>query len=186
VALAVFASGDILKSDALQTLAELHKRGITTWLVSGDNDQSAASIGHKVGIAATHIIAHASPEDKLSKVSSLQNQGHRVLMIGDGVNDAAALAQADLSIAMGTGTDAAMSSADITLMRPQLRAVIEALDLSKRTLSTIKGNLTWAFAYNVIGLPLAVLGLATPMYAAAAMAISSLFVVSNSLRLARD
>jgi Cu+-exporting ATPase len=186
VALAVFASGDVLKSDALQTLAEFHKRGITTWLVSGDNDQSAASIGHKVGIAATHIIAHASPEDKLSKVSSLQNQGHRVLMIGDGVNDAAALAQADLSIAMGTGTDAAMSSADITLMRPQLMAVIEALDLSKRTLSTIKGNLTWAFAYNVIGLPLAVLGLATPMYAAGAMAISSLFVVSNSLRLARD
>ena len=186
VALAVFASGDVLKSDAAQTLAELHKRGITTWLVSGDNDQSAASIGHKVGIAATHIIAHASPEDKLSKVSSLQSQGHRVLMIGDGVNDAAALAQADLSIAMGTGTDAAMSSADITLMRPQLMAVIEALDLSKETLSTIKGNLTWAFLYNVIGLPLAVLGLATPMYAAGAMAISSLFVVSNSLRLAKD
>jgi Cu+-exporting ATPase len=186
VALAVFASGDVLKSDAVQTLAELHKRGITTWLVSGDNDQSAASIGHKVGIAATHIIAHASPEDKLSKVSSLQSQGHRVLMIGDGVNDAAALAQADLSIAMGTGTDAAMSSADITLMRPQLMAVIEALDLSAKTLSTIKGNLTWAFLYNVIGLPLAVLGLATPMYAAGAMAISSLFVVSNSLRLAKD
>jgi Cu+-exporting ATPase len=186
VALAVFASGDVLKSDAVQTLAELHKRGITTWLVSGDNDQSAASIGHKVGIAATHIIAHASPEDKLSKVSSLQSQGHRVLMIGDGVNDAAALAQADLSIAMGTGTDAAMSSADITLMRPQLAAVTEALDLSKKTLSTIKGNLTWAFLYNVIGLPLAVLGLATPMYAAGAMAVSSLFVVSNSLRLAKD
>jgi len=186
VALALFASGDVLKSDAVQTLAELHKRGITTWLVSGDNDQSTASIGHKVGIVATHIIAHASPEDKLSKVSSLQSQGHRVLMIGDGVNDAAALAQADLSIAMGTGTDAAMSSADITLMRPQLMAVIEALDLSKKTLSTIKGNLTWAFAYNVIGIPLAVLGLATPLYAAGAMAISSLFVVSNSLRLAND
>jgi Cu+-exporting ATPase len=152
-------------------------------LVSGDNEQSAASIGHKVGIAATHIIAHASPEDKLSKVSSLQSQGHRVLMIGDGVNDAAALAQADLSIAMGTGTDAAMSSADITLMRPELAAVTEALDLSKKTLSTIKGNLTWAFAYNVIGIPIAALGFATPIYAAAAMAISSLFVVSNSLRL---
>jgi Cu+-exporting ATPase len=186
VALAVFASGDVLKSDAVQTLTELRKRGITTWLVSGDNDQSAASIGHKVGIAATHIIAHASPEDKLSKVSSLQSQGHRVLMIGDGVNDAAALAQADLSIAMGTGTDAAMSSADITLMRPQLMAVIEALDLSAKTLSTIKGNLTWAFLYNVIGIPLAIVGVMTPMYAAGAMAISSLFVVSNSLRLAKD
>lgn len=183
VALAVFASGDIVKSDAAATVQELQRRGITTWLLSGDNEQSAASIGHKVGIAATHIIAHASPEDKLSKVSSLQEQGHRVLMIGDGVNDAAALAQADLSIAMGTGTDAAMSSADITLMRPELAAVTEALDLSKKTLSTIKGNLTWAFAYNVIGIPIAALGFATPIYAAAAMAISSLFVVSNSLRL---
>jgi Cu+-exporting ATPase len=183
VALAVFASGDIVKSDAAATLQELHKRGITTWLISGDNAQSAANIGSKVGIAATNIIANAMPEDKLAKVKAMQEQGHRVLMIGDGVNDAAALAQADLSIAMGSGTDVAMSSADITLMRPQLGAVIEALDLSKKTLSTIKGNLTWAFAYNVIGLPIAALGLATPMYAAAAMAISSLFVVSNSLRL---
>lgn len=183
VALAVFASGDIVKSDAAATLQELHKRGITTWLISGDNEQSATNIGAKVGITATNIIANALPEDKLTKIKSLQEQGHRVLMIGDGVNDAAALAQADLSIAMGTGTDVAMSSADITLMRPQLAAVVEALDLSKKTLSTIKGNLTWAFAYNVIGLPIAALGLATPIYAAAAMAISSLFVVSNSLRL---
>jgi len=183
VALAVFASGDIVKSDAAATVQELQRRGITTWLVSGDNEQSAASIGSKVGIAATNIIANAMPEDKLAKIKSLQEQGHRVLMIGDGVNDAAALAQADLSIAMGTGTDAAMSSADITLMRPELAAVTEALDLSKKTLSTIKGNLTWAFAYNVIGIPIAALGFATPIYAAAAMAISSLFVVSNSLRL---
>jgi Cu+-exporting ATPase len=183
VALAVFASGDIVKSDAAATVQELQRRGITTWLVSGDNEQCAASIGSKVGIAATNIIANAMPEDKLAKIKSLQEQGHRVLMIGDGVNDAAALAQADLSIAMGTGTDAAMSSADITLMRPELAAVTEALDLSKKTLSTIKGNLTWAFAYNVIGIPIAALGFATPIYAAAAMAISSLFVVSNSLRL---
>ena len=183
VALAVFASGDIVKSDAAATVQELQRRGITTWLVSGDNEQSAANIGSKVGIAATNIIANAMPEDKLAKIKSLQEQGHRVLMIGDGVNDAAALAQADLSIAMGTGTDVAMSSADITLMRPQLAAVTEALDLSKKTLSTIKGNLTWAFAYNVIGIPIAAFGFATPIYAAAAMAISSLFVVSNSLRL---
>ena len=183
VALAVFASGDIVKSDAAATVQELQRRGITTWLVSGDNEQSAANIGSKVGIASTNIIANAMPEDKLAKIKSLQEQGHRVLMIGDGVNDAAALAQADLSIAMGTGTDAAMSSADITLMRPELAAVTEALDLSKKTLSTIKGNLTWAFAYNVIGIPIAALGFATPIYAAAAMAISSLFVVSNSLRL---
>ena len=183
VALAVFASGDIVKSDAAATVQELQRRGITTWLVSGDNEQSAANIGSKAGIASTNIIANAMPEDKLAKIKSLQEQGHRVLMIGDGVNDAAALAQADLSIAMGTGTDVAMSSADITLMRPQLAAVTESLDLSKKTLSTIKGNLTWAFAYNVIGIPIAAFGFATPIYAAAAMAISSLFVVSNSLRI---
>jgi Cu+-exporting ATPase len=144
---------------------------------------SAASVAQQVGISADRVLAQVLPEDKLAKVSSLQRDGHRVLMIGDGVNDAAALAAADLSIAMGTGTDVAISTADITVMRPALMGVIDALDLSKRTLSTIKGNLTWAFAYNVIGIPIAAVGLASPMYAAAAMAISSLFVVTHSLRI---
>ena len=183
VAIAVFASGDVIKSDAAQTISAFTERGITTWLLTGDNNESAATVAAKVGIPLDRVIAQALPEDKLAKISSLQTQGHRVLMIGDGVNDAAALAQADLSIAMGTGTDVAISSADITVMRPALMGVIDALDLSKRTVSTIKGNLGWAFAYNVIGIPIAALGLASPIYAAGAMAISSLFVVSHSLRI---
>lgn len=183
VAIAVFASGDVIKSDAVQTISAFTERGITTWLLTGDNSESAATVATKVGIPFDRVIAQALPEDKLAKISSLQAQGHRVLMIGDGVNDAAALAQADLSIAMGTGTDVAISSADITVMRPALMGVIDALDLSKRTVSTIKGNLGWAFAYNVIGIPIAALGLASPIYAAGAMAISSLFVVAHSLRI---
>ena len=183
VAIAVFASGDVIKSDASTLINELSKRNISSWLLTGDNAESAVKVGTAVGIREDHIMALALPEDKLAKISALQAEGHRVLMIGDGVNDAAALAQADLSIAMGTGTDTAISTADITLMSPELISVIDALALSKKTLSTIKGNLTWAFAYNVIGLPVAALGLATPMYAAAAMAMSSLFVVTNSLRI---
>lgn len=183
VAIAVFASGDVIKSDASTLINELSKRNISSWLLTGDNAESAVKVGTAVGIREDHIMALALPEDKLAKISALQAEGHRVLMIGDGVNDAAALAQADLSIAMGTGTDTAISTADITLMSPELISVIDALALSKKTLSTIKGNLTWAFVYNVIGLPVAALGLATPMYAAAAMAMSSLFVVTNSLRI---
>jgi Cu+-exporting ATPase len=136
-----------------------------------------------VGISLENVIANASPEGKIEKVKDLQSAGRKVLMAGDGVNDAAALAQADLSIAMGTGTDTAISTADITLMRPQLRSIIEALDLSRRTVTTIRTNLGWAFIYNVIGIPVAAMGLMTPMYAAAAMALSSLFVVTNSLRI---
>ena len=183
VAIALFASGDVIKPDASTLINELSKRNISSWLLTGDNAESAVKVGTAVGIREDHIMALALPEDKLAKISALQAEGHRVLMIGDGVNDAAALAQADLSIAMGTGTDTAISTADITLMSPELISVIDALALSKKTLSTIKGNLTWAFAYNVIGLPVAALGLATPMYAAAAMAMSSLFVVTNSLRI---
>jgi len=183
VAIAVFSSGDQLRSDAIATVREFKSRGITPWLVTGDNSQSALTTASAVGIAPEHVIAHALPEDKLAKVAALQGDGHCVLMMGDGVNDAAALALSDISIAIGTGTDTAISTADITLMRPELMGAIDALNLSKKTLSTIRGNLFWAFGYNVIGLPLAVLGLASPLYAAAAMAASSLFVVSNSLRI---
>jgi Cu+-exporting ATPase len=183
VAIALFATGDVIKSDAAATVTELRSRGIETWLVTGDNSDSASLIASQVGISSQYVLASVSPEGKINKVKELQAQGHKVLMAGDGVNDAAALAQADLSIAMGTGTDTAISTADITLMRPQLMGIIEAIDLSKKTLRTIRVNLGWAFAYNVIGLPIAAMSLMTPMYAAGAMALSSLFVVTNSLRI---
>jgi Cu+-exporting ATPase len=183
VAIAVFAAGDVIKSDAAATITALRERGIEPWLLTGDHAESADKVGAIVGIPSSHIIASALPEDKLKKVTELQNEGHHVLMIGDGINDAAALAQADLSIAMGTGTDTAISTADITIMRPELMSIIDALNLSRRTLRTIKVNLGWAFAYNAIGIPIASLGLMSPMYAAGAMALSSLFVVTNSLRI---
>jgi Cu+-exporting ATPase len=181
VAIAVFATGDQVKPDAAATISALVDKGITPWLITGDNEESAGAIARAVGIKGEHVIARALPEEKLDRVNALKSAGHTVLMIGDGINDAAALAAADLSMAMGTGTDSAISSADITLMRPELMSVVDALNLSKRTLKTIKVNLGWAFAYNVIGIPIAAAGALTPMYAAGAMALSSLFVVSNSL-----
>ena len=183
VAIAVFAVGDQVKSDAAATIAALIEIGATPWLVTGDNEESAGAIARLVGIKGENVIARALPDEKLARISALKGSGHTVLMIGDGINDAAALAAADLSMAMGTGTDTAISTADITLMRPELMSVVDALTLSKRTLRTIKSNLAWAFAYNVIGIPIAAAGLLTPMYAAGAMAISSLFVVTNSLRI---
>ena len=183
VAIAAFAASDSIKADAAQTITELQVRGIESWLVTGDNAESAAVVASSVGIKPENVIAAASPEDKLAKISALQSAGKKVAMIGDGVNDAAALAQSNLSLAMGTGTDTAISTADITLMRPQLMAVIDALNLAKTTLKTIKVNLGWAFAYNAIGIPIAALGFMSPMYAAAAMALSSLLVVTNSLRI---
>ena len=183
VAIALFAAGDVIKADAAVTIAALSQRGIHSWLLTGDHEESARTIAARVGISPDRVIANATPEGKIEKVRELQSQGHKVLMAGDGVNDAAALAQADLSMAMGTGTDTAISTADITLMRPQLMSMIDALDLSKKTLRTIRVNLGWAFAYNTIGLPIAAMGLMTPMYAAGAMALSSLFVVTNSLRI---
>ena len=183
VAIAVFAVGDQVKSDAAATISALIQAGATPWLVTGDNEESAGAIARLVGIKGENVIARALPDEKLARVTALKDAGHTVLMIGDGINDAAALAAADLSMAMGTGTDTAISSADITLMRPELMSVVDALTLSKRTLRTIKSNLAWAFAYNVIGIPIAAAGLLTPMYAAGAMAISSLFVVTNSLRI---
>ena len=183
VALAVFAVGDEIKADAKKTIADFKERGIDPWLVSGDSSQVAIAVAKEVGIAADHIVSGALPQDKVEKVKALQAKGHRVLMIGDGVNDAAALASADLSVAMGTGTDTAMATADIVVMRRDLGSVIEALNLSAKTLRIIRGNLAWAFFYNVIGIPVAALGELRPMYAAGAMAFSSLFVVTNSLRI---
>lgn len=183
VALAVFAVGDALKTDAQSTVSILNSRGINVWLLTGDHSDVAMNTAHQAGIHENHVIANASPEAKIQHIKSLQAEGKHVLMIGDGVNDAAALAAADLSMAMGTGTDTAIATADITLTNPALKSITDALDLSKKTLSTIRGNLGWALIYNVIGIPIAALGLLNPMYGAAAMALSSLFVVTNSLRI---
>lgn len=183
IALAVFAVGDEIKSDAAETISKFKSLGISPWLVTGDSPGVAHSVALKVGIDINQVTAAATPETKMAAITNLQSKGHKVLMIGDGINDAAALAAADLSMAMGTGTDSAIAAADITLMRPDLNAVIDALQLSDRTIKIIKGNLTWAFAYNVIGIPIAAAGLLNPMYGAAAMAFSSVFVVTNSLRI---
>ena len=183
VALAVFAVGDELKSDAAETIEKLKSAGITPWLLTGDSEDAGQSIAKQVGIESDHVFSGALPQGKLTKIRELQSQSHTVVMVGDGINDAAALVGADISIAMGTGTDVAVSSADITLMRTDLAAVLDSLKLSKRTLRTIRINLGWAFAYNVVGIPIAALGLLSPMYAAGAMALSSLFVVTNSLRI---
>ena len=183
VALGVFAVGDQLKSDAAETVATLQGMGITPWLVTGDSSEVAATVATTVGIDAAHVVSHALPETKLEIVERIKSEGHTVLMIGDGINDAAALTAADLSMAMGTGTDTAINSADITLMNTGLGSVISALKLSTKTLKIIRLNMGWAFIYNVVGLPIAAAGLLTPLYAAAAMAASSVLVVTNSLRI---
>jgi Cu+-exporting ATPase len=183
VAVAVFAIGDQLKSDAAATVAALQEMGITPWLVTGDSSEVAATVATTVGIDAAHVVSHALPETKLEIVERMKSEGHTVLMIGDGINDAAALTAADLSMAMGTGTDTAINSADITLMNTGLGSVISALKLSKKTLKIIRLNMGWAFVYNVIGIPIAAAGLLSPLYAAAAMAASSVLVVTNSLRI---
>jgi Cu+-exporting ATPase len=152
-------------------------------LISGDSEQAAQTIAKEADIAIENVRAAVLPDQKVAAIKELQDKGHHVLMIGDGVNDAAALASANLSMAMGTGTDTAIAVADITLVRSDLTSAITALKLSRKTLRIIKGNLAWAFTYNAIGIPIAAAGLLSPMYAGAAMALSSIFVVTNSLRL---
>ena len=179
----VITVADTLKPTSAQAVKQFRALGLTPWLVTGDNQAVAQAIADQVGI--TDVVASVMPQDKIRVVSDLRWKGHAVAMVGDGVNDAAALATADLGISMGAGADVAIEASDITLVRDDLLAAVDAVRLSRATLARIKANLAWAFAYNVAAIPLAVLGLLNPMIAGAAMAFSSVFVVQNSLWLNR-
>jgi Cu+-exporting ATPase len=179
------AVGDTLRPEAARAIEELRRLGLEPYLVTGDNTATAHAVAREVGIPSDHVVAEVLPADKVAVVRRLRGDGRAVAMLGDGVNDAAALAEADLGLTMGGGADVAIQAGDITLVRGDLGAAPDAIRLARRTLGTIRANLFWAFAYNVAAIPLAATGLLNPMIAGAAMAFSSLFVVSNSLRLRR-
>jgi Cu+-exporting ATPase len=182
---AVLVVADTVKATSAAAIAQLRGLGLRPVLLTGDNQRAAAAVAAAVDIDADAVFAGVLPADKVAVIRRLQGEGAVVAMVGDGVNDAAALAQADLGLALGTGTDVAIEASDLTLVRGDLRAAADAIALSRRTLAVIKGNLFWAFAYNIVAIPLAAAGYLNPMIAGAAMAFSSVFVVSNSLRLRR-
>ena len=183
--LALLAFGDEPKPEAREAIASLRAAGLRLRMISGDNHGAAVAMAARVGLAADEVLADVLPQDKAAAVTALRTDGHVVAMVGDGVNDAPALAAADVGIAMGSGTDVAMHAAAITLMRGDVSLVAGALDISHRTVAKIRQNLFWAFAYNVAGIPLAALGYLNPVLAGAAMAASSLSVMSNALLLSR-
>ena len=183
--LGLFAVKDTLKPGAREVVEQLHEQGLKTWLITGDNSLTAESIARQVGIRAENVFAEVRPEQKAELVMNLQQKDERVAFIGDGINDAPALQQADLGIAVSRASDIAREAADIILLRSEIEAVPESLGLARATLRTIKQNLFWAFFYNAIGVPLAALGFMSPILCAAAMGLSDLVVIGNALRLRR-
>jgi Cu+-exporting ATPase len=183
--LALFAVRDTLKPGSRGVVEQLHRQGLKTYLVTGDNSLTAISIARQAGVRPEHVFSEVQPEKKAEFVQKLQQQGERVAFVGDGINDAPALEQADLGIAVSRASDIAREAADIILLNSEIEAVPESLGLARATLRTIKQNLFWAFFYNAIGVPLAALGFMSPILCAAAMGLSDMVVIGNALRLRR-
>lgn len=181
----VVAVADTVKPESREAVEALGDRGIETWMITGDNEKTARAIADEVGIDPDRVMAGVLPEDKIQKVRELQEKGHNVAMVGDGINDAPALKQANVGVAIGTGTDIAIQSSDVSLVRGSLDALVDAFTLSERIFGKIRQNLFWAFIYNLLAIPVAFFGLLHPVIAVVAMFTSSLSVITNSSRLSR-